>query len=99
MKFICPESQNREFLKCGSIDSGSAAASLGGLGGSSALAAGVLPFGRGASGCCARAGIIHVAVTISHNTASSVLAVQRIDLRFRFAISPTAQSISSHLVG
>src|ERR1039458_62482 len=36
MKFVCPESQNRVFLKCGSIASVSALASVGGLAGSSA---------------------------------------------------------------
>src|SRR5208337_426858 len=86
MKFACPVIQKRELLKCGSIASGSALASLGGLGGSSALAAGLPPLGEGASGCCAYAGIIHVAATVSHKTASSVLAVQRIDLQFRFPI-------------
>src|ERR1700681_2374941 len=89
MKFICPESQKRVFLKCGSIDSGSEVAAA--LAGSSAPAGGVALFGAGggvAAVCCACARIVHVAITISDNTARSVLAVQRIDLRFRFAICP-----------
>jgi hypothetical protein len=97
MKLICPESQNRVFLKCGSIDSGSAVAGglSGALAASSALAGGVSVFGTGvgvglgASGCCAYAGIAHVAAAISEITARSVVAVQRIDLRFRFPICPT----------
>src|SRR6202140_804275 len=96
MKFICPESQNRVSLKCGSIDSGSVVAGglSGALAGSSALAGGVPVFGTGvgvgvgASCCCACAGIAHVAAAISDNTARSVVAVHRIDLRFRFPICP-----------
>src|ERR1700674_3430010 len=98
MKLICPESQNRVFLKCGSIDSGSAVAGglSGALAASSALAGGVSVFGTGtgtgvgvgASGCCAHAGIMHVAAAISEITARSVVAVQRIDLRFRFPTCP-----------
>jgi hypothetical protein len=42
---------------------------------------------------------MHFAATISHNMASSILAVQRTDMRFCFPISPTAQSISMYLVG
>src|SRR5258708_22633744 len=110
MKLSCPESQNRVSLKCGSIDSGSvlAVALSGALAGSSALAGRVSVFGVGvgvgvgASGCCAYAGIAHVAPAISDNTARSVLAVQRTDLRFRFPIYPTvnlSQSISMHLGG
>src|SRR6266852_9364688 len=93
MKLICPESQNRVSLKCGSIDSGSVmvGALSGALDGSSALAGGVSLFavGVGASACCAYTGIAHVAAAISDNTARSVLAVQRTDLRFRFPICPT----------
>src|SRR5450631_715865 len=98
MKFICPESQNRVSLKCGSIDSGLGVA--GGLAASSALAGGVSLFGVGvgASGCCAYAGIMHVAITISDNTARSVPAVQRIDLRCRFPISPYSPIHSMRLV-
>src|SRR5208283_1091574 len=98
MKFACPESQNRVPLKCGNIASVSAVASLGGLGGSSALAAGLSPFGRGASTCCAYAGMMPVAAISSHNTATSVLAVQRIDLQFRFPIPSTALFLSMRLV-
>src|SRR6266852_9731166 len=93
MKFTCPESQKRVFLRCGSIDSGSAMAGAlsGAMAGPSATAGGVSFFGVGvgASGCWAYAGIAHVAAAISDNTARSVLAVQRIDLRFRFPICPT----------
>src|SRR5713101_724603 len=94
MKFTCPESQKRVSLKCGSIDSGSVMADA--LAGSSATAGGVSFFGVGigvavavgvgASGCCAYAGIMHVAAAISDNTARGVLAVQRIDLQVRFPI-------------
>src|ERR1700730_4750824 len=92
MKLIWPESQKRVSLKCGSIDSGSAVADA--LAGSSATAGGVPLFrvgvgvGAGASGCCAYAGIVHVAAESSDNKARSVPAVQRIDLRVRFAICP-----------
>src|SRR5229473_6628514 len=69
-----------------------AAALSGSLAGTSALAGGVSVFGIGigvgASGCCAYAGIEHVVAAISDNTARSVVAVQRIDLRFRFLICP-----------
>src|SRR5260370_35856581 len=102
MKLVWPESQNRVFLKCGSTDSGSAVAGglSGALAGSSALAGGVSVFGTGtgtgtgtgvgvgASGCCAYAGMMHVAAAISEITKRSVVAVQRIDLRFRFPICP-----------
>src|SRR5208282_637167 len=100
MKFACPESQNRVPLKCGNIASGSAVAlsSTGGLGGSSALLAGVPLFGKGASTCCAYAGITPVAANSSHNTATSVLAVQRIDLQFRSPIPSTALFLSMRLV-
>src|ERR1700732_4785416 len=101
MKLNWPESQKRVFLKCGSTDSGSAVAGglSGALAASSALAGGVSVFGTGtgtgtgvgvgASGCCAYAGIMHVAAGISEITARSVVAVQRIDLRLRFPICPT----------
>src|ERR1700716_3615787 len=98
MKLIWPESQKRVSLKCGSIDSGSemAAALSDALAGSPALAGGVPVFGVGvgvgagvgASGCCAYAGIVHVAAAISDNTARSVPAVQRIHLPVRFPICP-----------
>src|ERR1700674_3045704 len=98
MKFICPESQKRVSLKCGSIDSGSVVAGglSGALAASSAVAGGVSFFGTGtgtgvgvgASGCCAYAGIMHVAAAISDNTARSVVAVHRIDLPVRFPICP-----------
>src|SRR5271169_6466207 len=97
MKFIWPESQKRVSLKCGSIDSGSALA--GGLAESSALEAGVPPLGRGASGCCANAGIAPAAAAISHNAASTVLAIQRIDLRSSPSIHPRSNpSVCSWLV-
>ena len=108
MKLSCPESQNRVSLKCGTIDSGSAMAGpmSGALARSSASAGGVPVFGigvgAGASGCCAYAGIAHVAAAISDNTARSVLTVQRIDLQSRFPTCPTvnlSQSISMHLGG
>src|SRR5260370_30243146 len=106
MKLICPESQNRGYLKCGSIDSGTVMPLGGALDAASALAGRVSLFGVGvgvgASGCCAYTGIAHVAAAISDNTARRVLAVQRIDLRFRFPICPIvnlSQSISMHLGG
>src|SRR6266849_8008399 len=93
MKFICPESQNRVSFKCGSIDSGSVMPLGDALDAASALAGRVSLFGVGvgvgASACCAYTGIAHVAAAISDNTARSVLAVQRTDLRFRFPICPT----------
>jgi hypothetical protein len=98
MKFVCPESQKRVPLKCGSIDSGSAMESLGALPAPSAVAVGVPPFGKGVPVCCAHPGVVHVAATSSHNTASSALAILRIDFRLRFPTSPTVQSTSMLLV-
>lgn len=97
MKFACPASQNRELLKCGNIDSGSAIASEGAVTGLSVPGAGLPPFG-GAVGCCACAGSVYVAVTVSDDKTSSVLAAQRIDLRFRLLISPYSPIHSIGLV-
>src|SRR3981081_2180606 len=94
MKFICPESQKRVSLKWGRLAQGSDIAIGGGLAVSSAMAAGVPPFGRDASGCCACAGIMHIAPTSSPTAATSVLAAESIELRFRipiFANSPSLQ--------
>src|ERR1700674_2307000 len=104
MKFICPESQNRVSLKCGSIDSGSVTALAGTLDGSSATPAGVSFFGIGvgvgvgvgASACWACAGIMHAAATSSHSAANRVVAA--LDLRVRLPISSRVQFISILLV-
>src|ERR1700675_4124832 len=102
MKFICPESQNRVSLKCGSIDSGSVTALAGTLDGASAPPAGVSFFGIGvgvgvgASACWACAGIMHAAATSSHSAANRVVAA--LDLRVRLPISSRVQFISIRLV-
>ena len=81
-------------LKCGSIDSGSATASLVELDGASALAEGALPFGI-ASGCCAQAEVVHdAAIITTHNSTHKMggaITEQRIDLGFRFPISSSSR--------
>src|SRR5208337_449401 len=98
MKFAWPESQKRLSLKWGNIDWGSPLA--GESGGSLGFAGGESALGKVASGCCAYAGMLHVAAATSHGTASSsVTAVQPADLRSCFRIFPTSHPRSIHTAG
>src|SRR5208337_531989 len=87
MKFACPESQNRVFLKCGNVACGSALASLGGLGRSSALGdveAAVWVEGEASCGCAQAAGAAAPSTKVSARERANGSPVPRLPSAHHF---------------